>query len=132
MPPRRMNQNIVEAIAEYERNRPNLVGDGGNTRGAGGNARGVGGNFGGTEGNARGNAGGNITPDVHSISKCSDEDRVKYDVCTLHGCALTWRNDNVHTFGIDAANRIPWNELQDMMTAKYCSRTEIQKIDQEL
>ncbi|GKG40182.1 hypothetical protein Tco_0466959, partial [Tanacetum coccineum] len=41
---------------------------------------------------------------VFQISKCVDEDRVKYVVFTLEGRALTWWNGNFHTLGIDAAN----------------------------
>ncbi|GJX47428.1 putative reverse transcriptase domain-containing protein [Tanacetum coccineum] len=69
---------------------------------------------------------------VFLISKCVDEDRVNYAVCTLEGRALTWWNGHIHTLGIDAANRIPWNELKNMMTAEYCPRTEIQNMEQEL
>ncbi|GKD65590.1 reverse transcriptase domain-containing protein, partial [Tanacetum coccineum] len=33
---------------------------------------------------------------------------------------------------ISAANKIPWNKLKTKMTAEYCPRTEIQKMEQEL
>ncbi|GKC16595.1 putative reverse transcriptase domain-containing protein [Tanacetum coccineum] len=69
---------------------------------------------------------------VFQISKCVDEDMVKYAVCSLEGRALTWWNGHVHTLGIDAANRIPWNELKNMMNDEYFPTTEIQKIEQEL
>ncbi|GJW62652.1 putative reverse transcriptase domain-containing protein [Tanacetum coccineum] len=112
MPPRRLRRSAVErlvtnrvaeVIAEYERNRVNLVGAG------------------------AGNAGGGIAPETHGctyktflgynplifsgtegavglsrwieklesvfqISKCIDEDKVKYGACMLQGRALTWWN----------------------------------------
>ncbi|GJV11698.1 hypothetical protein Tco_1353239 [Tanacetum coccineum] len=69
---------------------------------------------------------------VFEISKCAEEDKVKYDVCTLEGRALTWWNGNVQSLGINAANQISLNELKTMMTAEYFPRTEIQKMEQEL
>ncbi|GJY69680.1 hypothetical protein Tco_0472662 [Tanacetum coccineum] len=75
-----------------------------------------------------GNNGG--APEIESvfeISKCAEDDKVKFVVCTLKGCALTWWNRNVHSLGITAANKIPWNELKTMMMAEYCPRTEILK-----
>ncbi|GKC31058.1 hypothetical protein Tco_1038352 [Tanacetum coccineum] len=44
---------------------------------------------------------------VFEISKCVEEDKVKFVVCTLEGRALTWWNGNVHYLGITAANKIP-------------------------
>ncbi|GJW90253.1 hypothetical protein Tco_0167806 [Tanacetum coccineum] len=100
----RMIEAVVAALTQHEANRAN------NARGAGGNARGDGGNVGGARGNVRGaggnaggNARGNIAPDVRDwlsrwfeklesvfqISKCVDEDRGKYAVCTLPGRTLT-------------------------------------------
>ncbi|GJY14533.1 putative reverse transcriptase domain-containing protein [Tanacetum coccineum] len=120
-------------IAEYEINRANTarVGSAGPAV-ARGNAG----------GNARGNVGGNIAPKVRGwveklesvfqISNYASEDKVKYVVCNLHGRALTWWNGYVHSLGIDAANQIPWNELKEMMTAEYCPRSEVQKMEQEL
>nr|GEV84905.1 ribonuclease H-like domain, reverse transcriptase, RNA-dependent DNA polymerase [Tanacetum cinerariifolium] len=46
--------------------------------------------------------------------------------------ALTWWNRNVHTLGLVIANRIPWTEFKSMMTTKYCSVTEIQRMEEEL
>ncbi|GJZ73298.1 putative reverse transcriptase domain-containing protein [Tanacetum coccineum] len=100
----RVTKAVAAALTQHEANRANNAGGnvGGNVGGnaGGGNARGAGRNAG---GNARGvienvgGAGGNIALEVRGffhISKCADEDRVKYDVCTLHGRALTWWNDN--------------------------------------
>ncbi|GJQ95391.1 putative reverse transcriptase domain-containing protein [Tanacetum coccineum] len=69
---------------------------------------------------------------VFEISKCAEEDKVKFVVCTFEGRALTWWNENVHTLGLVNANSIPWNEFKAMMTTEYCPATEIQRIEQEL
>ncbi|GKD81787.1 hypothetical protein Tco_1348626 [Tanacetum coccineum] len=134
MPPRRLRQRAVErlvanrvaeAIAKYERNRANPGGAGenaGGAEGAGtGNARGniapeVRGcsyktflnckthSFNRTEGVVVLSCWFDKLESVFEISKFINEDKVKYVVCTLEGRALTWRNGNVHTLGIDAAN----------------------------
>ncbi|GKF18989.1 putative reverse transcriptase domain-containing protein [Tanacetum coccineum] len=130
MPPRRLKHRHVErmvqkrvtkAIAEYERNRTNPENAGG-FRPA--NARGV------------------VAPDVHrviekveqvfEISKCAEEDKVKFVASTFEGRALTWWNGNVYTLGLVNANRIPWNEFKAMMTTEYCPATKIQRMEQEL
>ncbi|GKC90859.1 putative reverse transcriptase domain-containing protein [Tanacetum coccineum] len=154
MPPKRLKgraverlvtNRVAEAIAVYERNKTNPKG----ARGSGGNAREdttpeVRGcsyktflnckphSFNETEGVVGLSHWFKKMESVFEISKYSEEDKVMYVVCTLEGRALTWWNSNVHSLGINVANRIPWNELKTMMTAEYCSRTEIQKMEQEL
>ncbi|GKD05168.1 putative reverse transcriptase domain-containing protein [Tanacetum coccineum] len=73
-----------------------------------------------------------VTEQVFEISKCAEEDKVKFVACTFEGRALTWWNGNVHTLGLVNDNSIPWNEFKDMMTTEYCPTTEIQRMDQEL
>ncbi|GKA83154.1 hypothetical protein Tco_0789902 [Tanacetum coccineum] len=70
-----------EAIEEYEKTRANP-----------GNAGGSG----------AANTGGIVAPDVQGygaidlkISKCAEDDKVKFNVCTFEGRALTWWNRNV-------------------------------------
>ncbi|GJX60467.1 putative reverse transcriptase domain-containing protein [Tanacetum coccineum] len=135
---------VAEAIAEYERNRTNPEGSGGSGGNAGDIAPEVRGcsyktflnckpySFNGTEGVVGLSHWFEKMESVFEISKCAEGDKVKYVVCTLESRALTWWNENVHSLGINAANRIPWNELKTMMTAEYCPRIEIQKIEQEL
>ncbi|GJV89963.1 putative reverse transcriptase domain-containing protein [Tanacetum coccineum] len=69
---------------------------------------------------------------VFEISKCAEEDKVKFATCTLEGRALTWWNGNVHTLGLSNANRVPCSDLKSMMSTEYCPGTEIQKMEQEL
>ncbi|GJX47523.1 retrovirus-related pol polyprotein from transposon 17.6 [Tanacetum coccineum] len=46
--------------------------------------------------------------------------------------ALTWWNSHFKTVGHDAAYGMPWKILMKMMTAKYCPRSEIKKIENEI
>ncbi|GJV78247.1 putative reverse transcriptase domain-containing protein [Tanacetum coccineum] len=51
-------------------------------------------------------------------SKClrfvsvSEDDKVKFAVCTFESRALTWWNGNVQTLGLANANQIPWSNPQ--------------------
>ncbi|GKC19356.1 reverse transcriptase domain-containing protein [Tanacetum coccineum] len=69
---------------------------------------------------------------VFHISNCAVENQVKFATCTLHGIALTWWNTHVKTVGHDAAYGMPWKTLMKMMTAKYCPRNEIKKLEIEI
>ncbi|GKB73516.1 hypothetical protein Tco_0934928 [Tanacetum coccineum] len=46
--------------------------------------------------------------------------------------ALTWRNSHVKIVGHDAAYGMTWKTLMKMMTAKYCPRSEIRKLEFEI
>ncbi|GJZ99091.1 putative reverse transcriptase domain-containing protein [Tanacetum coccineum] len=69
---------------------------------------------------------------VFHISNCAVENQVKFATCTLHGISLTWWNTHVKTVGHDAAYSMPWKTLMKMMTAKYCPRNEIKKLEIEI
>ena len=69
---------------------------------------------------------------VFEICKCTEDDKVKFAMCTFEGRALTWWNKNVQTLGLANANQIPWSNVKAMMTTEYCPATEIQKMEQEL
>ncbi|GJV28355.1 hypothetical protein Tco_1384803 [Tanacetum coccineum] len=118
MPPRRLRQRVVErlvtnrvakVIAEYKRNRANLGGTGGVGGARAGNAGGniapearrctykafLGCNpitFNRTEGAVGLSIWIEKLESVFHISKCANEDKVKYEACTLQGRALTWWN----------------------------------------
>ncbi|GKC40907.1 putative reverse transcriptase domain-containing protein [Tanacetum coccineum] len=77
-----VKKRIAEAIAEYEKTRANLYNAGGS---------------------GSVNTGGIDAPkmeQVFEISKCAEEDKVKFDVSTFEGRALTWWNRNVQTLGL--------------------------------
>ncbi|GJZ32928.1 putative reverse transcriptase domain-containing protein [Tanacetum coccineum] len=146
MPPRRLKRRVVErlvanrvaeSIIEYERNKTNPEGAGGSEGNAGGvvapEVRGCSyktflnckpHSFNGTEGVVGLSRWLEKIELVFENDKCVEEDKVKYAVCTLEGRALTWWNSNVHSLGINAANRIPCHELKTMMMAEYCPITE--------
>nr|GEW02389.1 reverse transcriptase domain-containing protein [Tanacetum cinerariifolium] len=60
------------------------------------------------------------------------ENQVKFATCTLHGVALTWWKSHVKIVGQDAAHSMPWSTLMKKMTAKYCARNEIKKLEIEI
>ncbi|GKE49426.1 reverse transcriptase domain-containing protein, partial [Tanacetum coccineum] len=69
---------------------------------------------------------------IFHIRNCAVENHVKFATCTLHGIALTWWNTHVKTVGHNAAYGMPWQTLMKMMTAKYCPRNEIKKLEIEI
>nr|GEZ85675.1 hypothetical protein [Tanacetum cinerariifolium] len=72
------------------------------------------------------------TESVSSISNCTMENQVKFASCTLIGSALTWRNSHMRAVSQEVAYAIPWKTLRQMMTAKYCPRGEIKKLEVKL
>ncbi|GKC74891.1 putative reverse transcriptase domain-containing protein [Tanacetum coccineum] len=52
--------------------------------------------------------------------------------CTLTDDALSWWNAYAQPMGIEQANQITWTELKRLLTNKYCPRTEIRKMEEEL
>ncbi|GJS10010.1 putative reverse transcriptase domain-containing protein [Tanacetum coccineum] len=57
---------------------------------------------------------------------------VKFVAATLQGSALTWWNTKVATLGLEVVNRIPWNEMKQLMTAEFCPAGEVQRMEHEL
>ncbi|GKA99961.1 hypothetical protein Tco_0827955 [Tanacetum coccineum] len=108
----------AEAIAEYERNRtnPENAGGSGPANAGGVVAPDVHGCsyktfkncqphlFNGTEGVVGLTRWFEEMEQVFEISKCAEEDKVKFAICTFEGRALTWWNGNVHTLGLANAN----------------------------
>ncbi|GJU38013.1 putative reverse transcriptase domain-containing protein [Tanacetum coccineum] len=132
MPPRRfkkksvrkiVEKHVTKAIEKYKKTRA----DSNNTGGSGST-----------------NTGGTVVPEMHGCSyktfmngkphsfKGTEDDKVKFAMCTFKGRALTWWNGNVQTLGLANANQIPWSNVKAMMTTEYCPATEIQRMEQEL
>ncbi|GJS41218.1 putative reverse transcriptase domain-containing protein [Tanacetum coccineum] len=57
---------------------------------------------------------------VFEICKCTEDDKVKFAVCTFEGRALTWWNGNVQTLGLANANQIPLKQLDDIEAYSNC------------
>nr|GEV02766.1 putative reverse transcriptase domain-containing protein [Tanacetum cinerariifolium] len=72
------------------------------------------------------------TESVFSISNCIVETQVKFASCTLIGSSLTWWNSHMRAVSQEVAYAMPWRTLKQMMTAKYCSRGKIKKLEVEL
>ncbi|GJV83281.1 reverse transcriptase domain-containing protein [Tanacetum coccineum] len=72
------------------------------------------------------------TESVFSRSKCAEENKVTFATGTLTDDALSWWNEYAQPIGIDQANMITWTELRRLLTNKYCPRTEVRKIEDEL
>ncbi|GKF53514.1 reverse transcriptase domain-containing protein, partial [Tanacetum coccineum] len=64
------------------------------------------------------------TESVFSRSICAEENKVTFATGTLTDDALSWWNAY--------ANQITWTELKRLLTNKYCPRTEIRKMEEEL
>nr|GFA13682.1 putative reverse transcriptase domain-containing protein [Tanacetum cinerariifolium] len=139
-------QRVVEALAEYETQRNSVLnGDTRNTTGTGprivrptrectykdylnceplkfNNTKGV---IGLTRWFER-------TESVSSISNCTTENQVKFASFTLIGSALTWWNSHMRAVSQEVAYNMPWKTLKQMMTAKYCPRGEVKKLEVKL
>ncbi|GJV63294.1 reverse transcriptase domain-containing protein [Tanacetum coccineum] len=72
------------------------------------------------------------TESVFSHSKCAKENKETFATGTLTDDALSWWNAYAQPIGIDRANRITWTELRRLLTNKYCPRTEVRKMKDEL
>ncbi|GJU86795.1 reverse transcriptase domain-containing protein [Tanacetum coccineum] len=72
------------------------------------------------------------TESVFSHSKCAKENKVTFATGILTDDALSWWNAYTQPIGIDQANRITWTELRRPLTNKYCPRTEVRKMEDEL
>ncbi|GJY99764.1 reverse transcriptase domain-containing protein, partial [Tanacetum coccineum] len=69
---------------------------------------------------------------VFSSSKCAEEDRVTFATGTLTDNFLSWWNAYAQPIGMEQANRIIWTKLKRLLTNKYCPRTEVRKMEDEL
>ncbi|GJY44066.1 putative reverse transcriptase domain-containing protein, partial [Tanacetum coccineum] len=72
------------------------------------------------------------TESVFSRSRCAEENKVTFATGTLTDDALSWWNAYAQPMGIEQANQITWTELKRLLTNKYCPRTEIRKMEEEL
>ncbi|GJV74341.1 reverse transcriptase domain-containing protein [Tanacetum coccineum] len=72
------------------------------------------------------------TESVFSRSRCAKENKVTFTTCTLTEDALSWWNAHAQPMEIKQANQIIWSELKRLLTNKYCPRTKIRKMEEEL
>ncbi|GKF62658.1 reverse transcriptase domain-containing protein [Tanacetum coccineum] len=64
--------------------------------------------------------------------ECAEENKVTFAIGTLTDDALSWWNAYAQPMGIEQANQITWTELKRLLTNKYCPRTKIRKMEEEL
>ncbi|GJW76484.1 reverse transcriptase domain-containing protein [Tanacetum coccineum] len=72
------------------------------------------------------------TESVFSRSRCAEENKVTFATGTLTDDALSWWNAYAQPMGIEQANQTTWTELKRLLTNKYCPRTKIRKMEEEL
>ncbi|GKE77663.1 reverse transcriptase domain-containing protein, partial [Tanacetum coccineum] len=58
--------------------------------------------------------------------------KVTFATGTLTDDALSWWNAYAQPMGVDQIKQITWNELKRLLTNKYCPRTEVRKMEDEL
>ncbi|XP_076939789.1 uncharacterized protein LOC143608717 [Bidens hawaiensis] len=66
---------------------------------------------------------------VMKISDCNLLERIKYGTCSFRDEELEWWNSIIQNLGEDAAYRLTWEELKEMLLKEYCPRNELQKIE---
>ncbi|GJY91893.1 putative reverse transcriptase domain-containing protein [Tanacetum coccineum] len=72
------------------------------------------------------------TESIFSCSKCAKENKVTFATGILTEDALSWWNAYAQPMGVDQANQITWTELKRLLTNKYCPRTKVRKMEDEL
>ncbi|GKC27984.1 reverse transcriptase domain-containing protein [Tanacetum coccineum] len=68
---------------------------------------------------------------VFSRSNCTEDCKVKFATGTLTEEALSWWNSFAQPIGIDEAYKIPWSKFKKLLIKKYCTRTEVKKMEDE-
>ncbi|GJZ93299.1 reverse transcriptase domain-containing protein [Tanacetum coccineum] len=72
------------------------------------------------------------TGNYKEFIRCAEGNKVTFANGTLTNDALSWWNAYAQPMGIEQANRTTWTELKRLLTNKYCPRTEIRKMEEEL
>ncbi|GJS29724.1 hypothetical protein Tco_0490344 [Tanacetum coccineum] len=72
------------------------------------------------------------TESVCSHSRCAEENKVTFSTGTPTDGALSWWNADAQPMGVEQANQITWTELKSLLTNKYCPRTDVRKMEEEL
>ncbi|GJV49689.1 reverse transcriptase domain-containing protein [Tanacetum coccineum] len=69
---------------------------------------------------------------MRNYTECAEENKVTFATGTLTNDALSWWNAYAQPMGVDQANQPTWIELKRLLTTKYCPRTEVRKMEEEL
>ncbi|GKF44761.1 putative reverse transcriptase domain-containing protein, partial [Tanacetum coccineum] len=69
---------------------------------------------------------------VHDMSGCSIDQKVKYTAGSFVGKDLTWWNTQIRTLSQEVAVSMSWNDFKFMMIQEFCPSYEMQKLESEL
>ncbi|GKA55106.1 reverse transcriptase domain-containing protein, partial [Tanacetum coccineum] len=69
---------------------------------------------------------------VHDMSGCSIDQKVKYTAGSFVGKALTWWNSQIRTLSREVAVSMSWNDFKILMIQEFCPSHEMQKLESEL
>ncbi|GJW84389.1 putative reverse transcriptase domain-containing protein [Tanacetum coccineum] len=72
------------------------------------------------------------TESVFSRSNCAEMNKVKFAISTLTEEALFWWNSFAQPIGVEEAYKITWSEFKRLLIKKYCSQTEIKKMEETI
>ncbi|GKB78952.1 hypothetical protein Tco_0945847, partial [Tanacetum coccineum] len=68
---------------------------------------------------------------VQDMSRCGDEQKVKYTVGSLVGKALTWWNSQIYTRSRETVVGMAWEDFKTLMREEFCLINEMQKLETE-
>ncbi|GKF10976.1 putative reverse transcriptase domain-containing protein [Tanacetum coccineum] len=66
------------------------------------------------------------------MSRCRDNQKVKYTTGSFVGKALMWWNSQIHTRGREAAVGMSWEDFKTLTREEFCPSNEMQKLEIEL
>ena len=66
---------------------------------------------------------------VHS--ECPADLRILYGTSVFQNTVLTWWNTEKRNRGSEVALALSWEEFKKLMITKFCSRTEMRKLERE-
>ncbi|GJR06101.1 putative reverse transcriptase domain-containing protein [Tanacetum coccineum] len=69
---------------------------------------------------------------VQDMSRCRDNQKVKYTAQSFVGKALTWWNSQIHTRGRETAIGMSWEDFKTLTREEFCPSNEMQKLETEL
>ncbi|GKE12561.1 reverse transcriptase domain-containing protein [Tanacetum coccineum] len=69
---------------------------------------------------------------VQDMSRCGDDQKVKYTAGSFVGKALTWWNSQIHTRSREVAVSMAWDDFKVLMREEFCPSNEMQKLETEL
>ncbi|GJV09469.1 putative reverse transcriptase domain-containing protein [Tanacetum coccineum] len=69
---------------------------------------------------------------VQDMSRCRDNQKVKYSAGSFVGKNLTWWNTQIHIRGREAAIGMSWEDFKTLTREEFCPSNEMQKLETKL